>query len=148
FAVNGGQIARPAADSVLAFGLSPSNRYRTRPLASTRTGPSEVWSSASAEPEDAAVLALEDAAILGLPQPVAATNAATTAAARIGAVGRAGCVTAPHLDDAPTRSNLPGSTMLPRRPAGLPESPGPEAILFLDRPLCGRARLEPRVRDR
>ena len=40
--VNGGQNARPAAESVLTFGLSAANRYKVRPLASVSVLPNDV----------------------------------------------------------------------------------------------------------
>ena len=49
FAVSGGQTALPPADSVLTFGLSPLNRYRVRPLASTSALPIELCLIDSAE---------------------------------------------------------------------------------------------------
>src|SRR5690348_15275668 len=49
-AVNGGHTAWPAAESRLTLGLSPWNRYRVRPLASTRVLPAGVWAKEIAEP--------------------------------------------------------------------------------------------------
>src|ERR1700740_1398326 len=48
--MNGGQIARPAADSRLSLGLSAKNRYRARPFAPTSALPTGVCAIEIAEP--------------------------------------------------------------------------------------------------
>src|SRR5579871_173594 len=71
--VNGGQNARPAAESVLTLDLSPANRYNVRPLASVSVLPRDVCCRAMAEFAGTAgpFLALD---------PVVKTIAANTAA--------------------------------------------------------------------
>lgn len=48
--MNGGHTAWPAADRRLESGLSPANRYRVRPFASTNALPTGVCRTEIAEP--------------------------------------------------------------------------------------------------
>src|SRR5947207_13156086 len=83
-AVNGGQNARPAADSVLTLGLSAANRYNVRPWASARVSPRGVGWTETAE------FAATAGAFLALDPVVAtiATMAAATMTATMGSDNR------------------------------------------------------------
>src|ERR1700740_662841 len=75
--VNGGHIARPAAESVLTLGLSPANRYSERPLASVSVFPKDVcWTDIA----DVAATAGAFLALLPAVATIAAIAPATTSA--------------------------------------------------------------------